>query len=153
MAMAMAMRALLADTAGVVGRFSTMAGVSFAGILVAGTLLAIVEVGSVANLFETGYGQLLLLKIALVGLLLFLAGYNRYLLLPGLFAAAAAAGARPSALARGWQRLVSTVRLEALGMVAVLGVTAMLANGTPSNGASAPPPCPSPRRSPSTVAT
>ena len=58
-------------------RFSTMAGISFAGILVAGTLLAIAEVGSVANLFETGYGQLLLLKIALVGLLLFLAWYNR----------------------------------------------------------------------------
>jgi hypothetical protein len=35
---------------------------------------------------------------------------------------------------------VSTVRLEAFGMVAVLGVTAMLANGTPSNGAIAPPP-------------
>jgi copper transport protein len=132
--------ALLADTAGVVGRFSTMAGISFAGILVAGTLLAIVEVGSVANLFETGYGQLLLLKIALVGLLLILAWYNRYLLLPGLFSAAAAA--RPAALARGWQRLVSTVRLEALGMVAILGVTAVLANGTPSNGASAPPPVP-----------
>ena len=117
-----------------------MAGISFAGILVAGTLLAIVEVGSVANLFETGYGQLLLLKIAMVGLLLFLAGYNRYLLLPGLFSAAA--GGRPAALARGWQRLVSTVRLEALGMVAVLGVTAVLANGTPSNGASSPPPVP-----------
>ena len=93
-----------------------------------------------ANLFETGYGQLLLLKIALVGLLLFLAWYNRYLLLPGLFSAAASA--RPAALARGWQRLVSTVRLEALGMVAVLGVTAVLANGTPSNGASSPPPVP-----------
>ena len=76
--------ALLGDTAAVVGRFSTMAGISFAGILVAGTLLAVAEVGSVANLFETGYGQLLLVKIALVGLLLFLAGYNRYLLLPGL---------------------------------------------------------------------
>ena len=77
-----------------------MAGISFAGILVAGTLLAIVEVGSVANLFETGYGQLLLLKIALVGLLLFLAGYNRYLLLPGLFSAAAA-GARPDGAGPG----------------------------------------------------
>jgi copper transport protein len=131
---------LLADTAGVVGRFSNMAGISFAGILVAGTLLAIVEVGSVANLFETGYGQLLLLKIAMVGLLLFLAWYNRYLLLPGLFSAAASA--RPAELARGWQRLVSTVRLEALGMVAILGVTAVLANGTPSNGASTPPPVP-----------
>jgi copper transport protein len=130
----------LADTAGVVGRFSAMAGISFGGILIAGTLLAIVEVGSVANLFETGYGQLLLVKIAMVGLLLFVAGYNRFLLLPGLFSVAAAA--RPDDLARGWQRLVSTVRLEALGMVAVLGVTAVLANGTPSNGASTPPAVP-----------
>jgi copper transport protein len=132
--------ALLGDTAAVVGRFSTMAGISFAGILVAGTLLAVAEVGSVANLFETGYGQLLLAKIALVGLLLFLAGYNRYLLLPGLLSAAATA--RPDIVARGWQRLASTVRLEAIGMVAVLGVTAVLANGTPSNGATAPPPVP-----------
>jgi copper transport protein len=131
---------LLADTAGVVGRFSTMAGVSFGGILVAGTLLAIAEVGSVANLFETGYGQLLLVKIAMVGLLLFLAAYNRILLLPGLLSAAAAGN--PDSLARGWRRLVSAVRLEALGMVAVLGVTAVLANGTPSNGASTPPPVP-----------
>ena len=117
-----------------------MAAISFAGILVAGTLLAVAEVGSVANLFETGYGQLLLVKIALVGLLLFLAGYNRYLLLPSLFSAAATA--RPDIVARGWQRLASTVRLEAIGMVAVLGVTAVLANGTPSNGATAPPPVP-----------
>ena len=128
---------LLASTVGVVGRFSTMAGLTFAGIIVAGTLLAVAEVGSVANLFETGYGQLLLLKIALVGLLLFLAGYNRYLLLPGLVAASASGR---SGVTWGWRRLVSTVRLEALGMVAVLGVTAVLANGTPSNGASAPPP-------------
>jgi putative copper export protein/methionine-rich copper-binding protein CopC len=128
---------LLASTSGVVGRFSTMAGISFAGIIVAGTLLAVAEVGSVSNLFETGYGQLLLLKLGLVGLLLFLAGYNRYLLLPGLFAASASG---QGGVAWGWRRLVSTVRLEALGMVAVLGVTAVLANGTPSNGASAPPP-------------
>jgi len=130
----------LGDTAAVVGRFSTMAGISFAGILVAGTLLAIAEVGSVANLFETGYGQLLLVKIALVGLLLFLAGYNRYLLLPGL--SSAAASGRADVVARGWRRLASTVRLEAIGMVTVLGVTAILANGTPSNGATAPPPVP-----------
>jgi copper transport protein len=128
---------LLAATTGVVGRFSTMAGISFAGIIVAGTLLAVAEVGSLSNLFETGYGQLLLLKLGLVGLLLFLAGYNRYLLLPGLFAASESGRA---GVAWGWRRLVSTVRIEALGMVAVLGVTAVLANGTASNGATAPPP-------------
>jgi copper transport protein len=132
--------ALLADTVGVVGRFSTMAGISFAGIVVAGTLLAIAEVGSVANLFQTGYGQLLLLKLALVGLLLFLAWYNRYLLLPGLLVAGSSTDRRT--VASGWHRLLATVRLEALGVVAVLGVTAVLANGTPSNGATAAPPVP-----------
>jgi copper transport protein len=131
---------LLRGTAKMVGRFSTMAGISFAGIIVAGTLLATAEVGSVANLFETGYGQLLLVKIGLVGLLLFVAGYNRYLLLPGLLGAAA--DDRRQVVARGWQRLLSTVRVEGAGMVAVLGVTTVLANGTPSNGASLPPPVP-----------
>jgi copper transport protein len=132
--------AALGDTARVVGRFSTMAGISFAGIVLAGTLLAVAEVGSVANLFETGYGQLLLLKIALVGLLLFLAAYNRLLLLPGLLAAAGRA--TRDDLAWGWRRLSSTVRVEALGVVAVLAVTSVLANGTPSNGASLPTPVP-----------
>ena len=45
--------------------------------------------GSVANLFETGYGQTLLVKIALVGLLIVVAGYNRFLLVPWLSAAEA----------------------------------------------------------------
>jgi copper transport protein len=130
--------ALLADTTRLVGRFSSMAALTFAGIIVAGTLLAIAEVGSVANLFETGYGQLLLLKLGLVGLLLLLAGYNRFLLLPGLFSTAGQGD--PQLVRLGWRRLLGTVRLEALGMVAVLGVTALLANGTPSNGASLPPP-------------
>jgi copper transport protein len=131
---------LLRSTIGLVGRFSTMAGVSIACILVAGFLLSVAEVGSIANLFETGYGQLLLVKIALVGLLLFLAAYNRFLLLPWLFATSAQSV--PGAVARGWRRLRATVRWEAVGMIAVLAVTSVLANGTPSNGATAPAPVP-----------
>jgi copper transport protein len=131
---------LLRSTIGLVGRFSTMAGISVACILVAGFLLSIAEVGSVANLFETGYGQLLLVKIALVGLLIFLAAYNRFLLLPWL--SATSLGSSPAAVGRGWGRLRATVRWEAVGMLAVLAVTSVLANGTPSNGATAPPPVP-----------
>lgn len=129
---------LFASTLAVVSRFSTMAGISFAAILVAGVLLAVAEVGSVANLFETGYGQLLLVKISLVALLLFLAWYNRFLLLPHLSRAASGAGG----LSGSWRRLLGTVRLEAVVMVAVLAVTSVLANGTPSNGATLPPPQP-----------
>ena len=131
---------VLAGTITLVDRFSTMAGVSIALVLVAGTLLAIAEVGSVANLFETGYGQTLLVKIALVGLLIIVAAYNRLLLVPWL--SAAEARHRPESLAAGWRRLLATVRLEAMIAVAILGVTAVLANGVPSNGATLPQPVP-----------
>ena len=130
----------LSSTIAVVARFSTMAAISFACIVVAGFCLAIAEVGSLANLFGTGYGQLLLVKLAAVGLLLFVAGYNKFLLLPWLFHTSARG--TPDAIARGWSRLRATVRWEAVGMVAVLGLTSILANGTPSNGASLPPPVP-----------
>ena len=119
-----------------------MAGISFAAIIVAGFALAIAEVGSLANLFGTGYGQLLLVKIAAVGLLLFVAAYNKLVLLPWLFHTTTSDRATPDAIARGWARLRATVRWEAVGMVVVLGLTSVLANGTPSNGATLPPPVP-----------
>ena len=128
---------VLASTVEVVGRFSTMAGVSVAVLLVAGVLLAVAEVGSLSNLVDTGYGQILLVKVALVGLLLFMAAYNRYLLLPILFADAKSrrGASGTGTLGAGWYRLKATLRVEAAGVVAVLAVTALLANGTPSNGA------------------
>jgi copper transport protein len=131
---------VLAGTIGLVERFSTMAGVSIALVLVAGTMLAIAEVGSVANLFESGYGQTLLVKIALVGLLIIIAAYNRLFLVPWL--SSAASRATRDSLAAGWRRLLATVRLEAIGAVAILGVTAVLANGVPANGATPAQPVP-----------
>jgi len=133
-------RSLLAGTITLVERFSTMAGISIALVLVAGTLLAIAEVGSVANLFETGYGQTLLVKIALVGLLMVVAGYNRFLLVPWLSRAEGSGGA--DGLRAGWRRLLATIRLEAVIAVVILAVTAVLANGVPSNGATPPAPVP-----------
>ena len=123
----------LRTTAAVVGRFSTMAGIAVAFLMAAGLVLAVVEVGSFTNLVDTGYGQLLVLKLGLVGLLLFLAAYNRFVLLPYLFGASQ--GGRGGLVAAGWRRLRATARLELLGVVAVLMVTTVLANGTPSNGA------------------
>jgi copper transport protein len=127
-------RGELRTTAEIVGRFSTMAGISVAVLLVAGTVLAVALVGSVDNLIGTSYGHLLLIKIAVVGALLFMAAYNRVILLPFLFSGSAA-GAGPSDVAWGWRRLKATVRVEAIGVVVVLIVTTLLANGTPSNGA------------------
>lgn len=42
----------------------------------------------------------------------------------------------------GWRRLRATARVEAVIAVAILGVTAILANGVPSNSAKAPLPVP-----------
>ena len=131
---------VLGGTIALVERFSTMAGISIALVVVAGTLLAVAEVGSVANLFETGYGQTLVVKIALVGLLIVVAAYNRFLLVPWL-SATEARGGRQGVVA-GWRRLLATIRLEAVIAVAILAVTAVLANGVPSNGATPPPPVP-----------
>ena len=133
-------QSVLAGTIGLVDRFSTMAGVSIALVLVAGTLLAIAEVGSVANLFETGYGQTLLVKIALVGLLIIVAAYNRLFLVPWL--SSAVARSNSDGLVAGWRRLLATIRLEAIAAVAILGVTAVLANGVPANGATPAQPVP-----------
>ncbi len=110
-----------------------MAGVSVSALLVAGVLLAIAEVGSLTNLIDTAYGQILLIKVALVGLLLFMAAYNRLLLLPVVTKSAGRSDA--ARLGAGWRRMLATVRVEALGVVAVLAVSAVLANSTLSNGA------------------
>ena len=131
---------VLAGTIDLVDRFSTMAGVSIALVLVAGILLAIAEVGSLANLFETGYGQTLLVKISLVGLLVVVAGYNRFLLVPWLSATEELG--QSEGLAAGWRRLLATIRLEAVIAVVILAATAVLANGVPSNGATPPTPVP-----------
>jgi copper transport protein len=133
--------AALRTTADLVGRFSTMAAISVALLMAAGLTLAVVEVGSFANLVDTGYGQLLVVKLGLVGILLFLAAYNRMVLLPYLFAASQG-GRGSGVVASGWRRLRATARLELLGVVLVLVVTTLLANGTPSNGASVGPPVP-----------
>ncbi len=146
-------RSVLAGTIRLVDRFSTMAGISIALVLVAGTALAIAEVGSVANLFETGYGQTLLVKIALVGLLIIVAAYNRFLLVPWLSVGGGSPG-RSESLAAGWRRLLATIRLEALIAVAILAAS------PPSwpTGCRPTAPrrrrlCPSPAPCPSTAAT
>ena len=140
---------MLASTVETVRRFSNMAAVSVGVLLVAGTVLALSLVGSVPALFETAYGQVLLLKLAVVGLLLVMAGYNRWFLLPWLLPGGhagdrpRAASSPPAGSNRGWRVLMRTVRVEAIGVVAVLAITAVLANTTPASaGSTVPRPVP-----------
>jgi copper transport protein len=128
----------LEATVGIVQRFSTAAAISVVLLIVAGVALGSSEVGSFAALTGTDYGRILLVKVGVVAIIGFVAAYNRYLLLPWLFGPhdtdPSDEVADPVAEERArWQSLLSTVRIEAIGIVIVLAITAVLTNTTPGS--------------------
>jgi copper transport protein len=159
------------STVALVRRFSSAAAISVIALIAAGLVLAWQEVGSLDALTSTTYGQLLLLKVGAVGVVLFVAAYNRFLLLrwllddevdDGQVTGASVTGASvddaPVAvgtadvdpepepepepdfdereeLLSGWRTLLRTIRIEALVIVVVLGITAVLVNSTPGTAA------------------
>ncbi|MEU6143938.1 copper resistance protein CopC [Streptomyces sp. NPDC047081] len=66
-----------AELSAVVSGYSTLAGVSVAAIVAAGAVLTWQVVGSFGALLHTGYGRLLLLKLAVLALVLLLAQRSR----------------------------------------------------------------------------
>ncbi|MCI3271815.1 copper resistance CopC/CopD family protein [Streptomyces cylindrosporus] len=66
-----------AELKAVVSGYSTLAGVSVAAIVAAGAVLTWQVVGSFGALLHTGYGRLLLLKLAVLALVLLLAQRSR----------------------------------------------------------------------------
>ena len=67
-----------------VQRFSVLGVASVATLLVSGVLNAAILVGSLHALLVTGYGRLLIVKIALFAVMLGFAAVNRFRLTPGL---------------------------------------------------------------------
>lgn len=100
---------------------------ALAGIFVTGLYLAWRTVGSVANLFGTPYGKLLLAKLALVGVAAALGAFNRFLVMPQL-AAPPTAGLAAGAAARRFRRVLC---IEALVLLAVLAAAAILGSSVP----------------------
>jgi len=82
------------------------------------------SLGSWEALVATGYGQALLVKLALVATAVALAAYNRYRALPAVRTAPHTEAA--------WRRLRGTVTAEAAVLVAVLAVTGWLVNANPT---------------------
>lgn len=117
-----------------VARFSSMAAGVVVALLVGGTTLAVVEIGSLDDVLTTTYGKLTTAKVAVVGLVLVLAGWNRWRMVP-VITADPDPGADPSvadpAAVRAWAHLRRTVTAEALGLVLVLGITTVLVEVTP----------------------
>jgi copper transport protein len=115
--------------AGVVVRFSTIAGAAVAVLLITGIVQSLYFVGlSRHNLLHTSYGQAVLVKIGLlVGLLAF-GGLNRQVTVPRLrrLAAAGAAAGRTGLLLR--RAIQAEIALAAV----VLGATGVLTGLAPA---------------------
>jgi putative copper resistance protein D len=101
-------------------RFSRLALAAVVALVITGVANATLQVGSVAGLLGTPYGQLLLVKLGLLAPLLVLAALNRRRLLPALGGEAEPIG-RPA-----MRRLAASVGGEtALGLLMVAVVAAM----------------------------
>lgn len=102
------------DAGAALGRFSSAIPYVVAALIAAGVVLAVVQVEDVRALWQTAYGRLLLIKLALVVPLLLLAAANRWKLTkPSM-------NGQPQA-----QRLMSrNIIVETLIMAAILAVVA-----------------------------
>ncbi|GAA5115135.1 copper resistance protein CopC [Alloalcanivorax gelatiniphagus] len=107
-------------------RFSTLAGGVLLAVAASGSFLGWRIVGSWSALVETRYGWLLLAKVAIALLVAGLGGWNRWRTLPAV-EAAAGFGDRERAAAA----VTRTVRVEAVLLVVLLGVTGVLVNQSP----------------------
>jgi copper transport protein len=116
---------LLAAT---LARFSTVAGVAIALLVVGGVVQSLFEVRSLGNLTGTGFGRAVLIKICLFVVLLGLGAFNRRRMVPAL-RRIAAQGEPPG---RAGTLLRRALRAEVALIVVVLGVTSALVSYAPS---------------------
>ena len=105
-----------ASAADVGYRFGVVATVTVPVLIILGGYMGYELVGSFSALISTGYGQALIIKVLLVGLLLGLAAANKLRFIPALRAGDPAAAGH----------LSKSISVEWLVILAVLGTTAVL---------------------------
>lgn len=105
-----------ASAAEVGHRFGVVATVTVPALIIAGGYMGYELVGSFSALVGTGYGQALIIKVLLVGLLLGLAAANKLRFIPALRSGDPAAATH----------LTKSISVEWLVILAVLGTTAVL---------------------------
>ncbi len=112
-----------------VARFSLVAAVAAVAVVVSGGVLSSTLVDGPADLVDTGFGKALAAKVVLVGVVLALAGLNRWKLVPAFRQEAeeSSAGSGDGS----WARLRRSVLLEGLLVVGVVVATAVLVDLTP----------------------
>jgi copper transport protein len=118
-------------------RFSVIAAISVGLLMFTGTVNAVIELGNIRDLLNTGYGRALLLKLLLLVPLLAIAGYNAYLLRPDFSEAASPDSNvrdRYRILQELEQQLNRRIRYELGIAIAVLAVVALMVQLTPTRG-------------------
>lgn len=115
-----------AAAARTLARFSTAAAAVLVALTGTGLVLAWRILASWENLVGSTYGRILLVKLAVVLIVVTVAGWNRFVLLPRVRAAKRRPG-RKSATTR----IGSTVRVEAALLVVALLLTGFLVNKSP----------------------
>jgi copper transport protein len=118
-------------------RFSSIAVVSLALLLLTGTINSVIQLGHISDLVETGYGRALLIKLLLILPLLAVGGINAYIYRPRVVLLAEGAGTprqRSEALPALEERLQRTITYELALAVGVLVVVAVLVQLTPTRG-------------------
>ncbi len=124
--------------AGLVRRFSTLAGVALVVTGATGLGEALIHVGTLANLLGSGYGQALLAKTLLLAPVLALAAVNHWFFRPGL--ARIAGSTIPAVVRQTFELLGSlrwTVQAESLCLVGVLGAVGVMTSLSPAQQLSA----------------
>jgi len=117
------------STALIIGRFSRMAFWTVLALAIAGLTLALTgSNASLHSLLTTTWGQLVLAKIGLTLIVVIIAAWNRRTLVPSLTAPVEDDPALPVR----WATLLRTVRAEALLLVLIIGLTAVLVNTPPA---------------------
>jgi copper transport protein len=117
-------------------RFSLLAVISVALLLFTGVINAVVEIGSFGDLFNTGYGEVLLLKLFLLMPLLAIGTRNAYLLRPQIVQETAerTTEQRREFIGELEADLNKTIRWELGIALVVLAVVAVLVQLTPTRG-------------------
>lgn len=122
-------------SARMVARFSALGLWSVVVVSVAGLAMARIQVGSPAALTTTPYGLSLLAKSGVAVLVVAAAWYNRRRLVPRIIEVSGSGDGGEHAepgRALAWKRLIGTVRIELIGLVVVVGVTALLVSLQPA---------------------
>ena len=126
------------DAALVLSRFSAVAATSLGLLAVTGVLMGWRILDGWSPLVETTYGRLLLVKVAIAAVVAAAAGWNRWRLLPGATGTGADGRGAGHTQRRGAVlRVRGAVRVEAVLLVGLLGVTGFLTNQSPRAEAAA----------------